>query len=41
MGRTFVSATITGPNATREYSFLVDTGARSQRREANGALDVR
>ncbi len=27
MGRTFVPATITGPNATKEYSCLVDTGA--------------
>ena len=27
MGRTFVHATITGPKATKEYEFLVDTGA--------------
>ncbi len=27
MGRTFVRATITGTQATREYGFLVDTGA--------------
>ena len=27
MGRTFVEATITGPNLTREYNFLVDTGS--------------
>ena len=27
MGRTEVSATIIGPNAAREYNFLVDTGS--------------
>ena len=27
MGRTFVTATVTGARTTREYSFLVDTGA--------------
>ena len=27
MGRTYVQATITGPKASRDYSFLVDTGA--------------
>ena len=27
MGRTFVSATIFGPAATKDYSFFVDTGA--------------
>jgi predicted aspartyl protease len=27
MGRTFVTATINGPKATKEYSFLVDTGS--------------
>ena len=27
MGRTMVEATIIGPNLTREYSFLVDTGS--------------
>lgn len=27
MGRTFVRATIEGPRASREYDFLVDTGA--------------
>ena len=27
MGRTFVEATITGPKASKEYNFLVDTGA--------------
>ena len=27
MGRTFVTATINGPSATSDYSFLIDTGA--------------
>jgi len=27
MGRTLVTATIIGPNTTKEYSFLVDTGS--------------
>jgi predicted aspartyl protease len=27
MGRTLVTATINGPKATKEYSFLVDTGS--------------
>ena len=27
MGRTYVTVTINGPNATKDYSFLVDTGA--------------
>jgi len=27
MGRTLVTATIIGPKATKEYSFLVDTGS--------------
>ena len=27
MGRTFVQATINGPRASKEYNFLVDTGA--------------
>lgn len=27
MGRTFVTANIIGPNTTKEYSFLVDTGS--------------
>ena len=27
MGRTFVEGTITGPSASKQYRFFVDTGA--------------